>query len=45
MMTSVQVKARARALGFDLCGVARAEAIGELSRLPEWLARGFGGRR
>ena len=44
MMTSDQVKARARALGFDLCGVARAEAIGELSRLPEWLARGFGGR-
>ena len=44
MMTSVQVKERARALGFDLCGVARAEAIAELSQLPEWLARGYGGR-
>ena len=44
MMTSVQVKARARALGFDLCGIARAESLEELARLPEWLARGFAGR-
>ncbi|MGD1209871.1 MAG: tRNA epoxyqueuosine(34) reductase QueG [Candidatus Acidiferrales bacterium] len=36
---------RARAAGFDLCGVAPAapEELGELSRLPEWLARGFAG--
>lgn len=45
---------RARALGFDLCGVAPvalAEASGngteavleELARLPEWLARGYAG--
>ncbi|MGB6545306.1 MAG: tRNA epoxyqueuosine(34) reductase QueG [Candidatus Acidiferrales bacterium] len=34
---------RARALGFDLCGVARAEDFAELARLPEWLARGYAG--
>jgi epoxyqueuosine reductase len=34
---------RARALGFDLCGVARAEAFEELGRLPEWLAQGYAG--
>jgi epoxyqueuosine reductase len=44
MMTSFQVKQRARALGFDLCGIARAEPLDELARLPEWLARGFAGR-
>ena len=34
---------RARALGFDLCGVAPAEGLAELARLPEWLARGYAG--
>jgi epoxyqueuosine reductase len=34
---------RARTLGFDLCGVARAEDFPELDRLPEWLARGYAG--
>lgn len=34
---------RARAIGFDLCGVARAEAFGELGHLPEWLAQGYAG--
>ena len=34
---------RARALGFDLCGVAPAEAFAELRSLPEWLARGYAG--
>jgi epoxyqueuosine reductase len=43
---------RARALGFDLCGVAPAalagtdnptEAATELARFPEWLARGYAG--
>ncbi|MGH9699478.1 MAG: tRNA epoxyqueuosine(34) reductase QueG [Candidatus Acidiferrales bacterium] len=29
--------------GFDLCGVAPAEAFPELGNLPEWLARGYGG--
>ncbi|MGA8074237.1 MAG: tRNA epoxyqueuosine(34) reductase QueG [Candidatus Acidiferrales bacterium] len=34
---------QARALGFDLCGVAPAEAFEELRRPPEWLARGHAG--
>ena len=34
---------RARAVGFDLCGVAPAEAFEELAQLPEWLERGYGG--
>jgi epoxyqueuosine reductase len=34
---------RARAIGFDLCGVARAEEFEELGNLPEWLARGYAG--
>jgi epoxyqueuosine reductase len=34
---------RARALGFDLCGVARAKDFPELARVPEWLARGYAG--
>ena len=45
---------RARALGFDLCGVAPVALTGstdnttqagleELARLPEWLARGYAG--
>ena len=37
------IVAQARALGFDLCGVAPAEAFEELRRLPEWLARGHAG--
>jgi len=41
---------RARALGFDLCGVVSlgdatgaAEILAELRHLPEWLARGYAG--
>jgi epoxyqueuosine reductase len=34
---------RARALGFDLCGVAPAEAFPELEHLPEWLEQGYAG--
>jgi epoxyqueuosine reductase len=34
---------QARALGFDLCGVAPATEFKELRRLPEWLARGYAG--
>ena len=34
---------QARALGFDLCGVASAEDFEELERLPDWLARGYAG--
>ena len=34
---------RARTLGFDLCGIVRAEDFPELERIPEWLARGYAG--
>jgi epoxyqueuosine reductase len=34
---------RARALGFDLCGVAAAAKFPELARAEEWFARGFAG--
>jgi epoxyqueuosine reductase len=38
---------RARAIGFDLCGVAPVSAspqsFSELDHLPEWLARGYAG--
>jgi epoxyqueuosine reductase len=34
---------QAKSLGFDLCGVVRAEKFPELNQLPEWLARGYAG--
>jgi epoxyqueuosine reductase len=34
---------RARALGFDVCGVAPAQRFAELDQLRTWLDRGFGG--
>jgi epoxyqueuosine reductase len=34
---------RATAIGFDLCGIARAERFPELTRAEEWLARGYAG--
>jgi len=34
---------RAKSLGFDLCGVVRAEKFPELHRTSEWLARGYAG--
>jgi len=34
---------RASALGFDLCGVVRAEKFPELDLAQEWLARGYAG--
>jgi epoxyqueuosine reductase len=40
---SERVIERARALGFDLCGIAAPEDFAELERLPEWLARGYAG--
>jgi epoxyqueuosine reductase len=52
--SSLWICERARALGFDLCGVAPAALAGtgnnpqeaghaELARFPEWLARGYAG--
>jgi epoxyqueuosine reductase len=34
---------RAKSLGFDRCGVVRAENFPELERMPEWLAKGYSG--
>ena len=34
---------RARAVGFDLCGVALIEQLAELAHLPEWLNQGYAG--
>jgi epoxyqueuosine reductase len=34
---------RAKALGFDLCGVVRPEKFPELSKFEEWLERGYAG--
>jgi epoxyqueuosine reductase len=34
---------RARAIGFDLCGVVQAGPLPELERMDEWLARGYAG--
>jgi epoxyqueuosine reductase len=43
LLTSVRVKARARELGFDLCGVAPADDLPELAFFQTWLARGYAG--
>jgi len=40
MPTSAQVKERARALGFDLCGIAPAHPL-DPARLDRWLANGW----
>ena len=42
-LTASAVKERALALGFDLTGIAPAEAFAELDRLGEWLNRGYAG--
>jgi epoxyqueuosine reductase len=39
----VWVEARARELGFDLCGVVSAGKFPELEHTEDWLARGFAG--
>jgi epoxyqueuosine reductase len=43
VLTSASTKQQALTLGFDLCGVAPATALPELSFLPDWLARGYAG--
>src|SRR5271168_2290054 len=40
---SAWIAEQATALGFDLCGVVRAEKFPELELTPEWLARGYAG--
>jgi epoxyqueuosine reductase len=43
VLTAAAIKDKARALGFDLCGIAPAERFPELGFLQEWLDRGFAG--
>ena len=42
-MTAEDVKSLAREAGFDLCGIAPAQAFPELRFLDEWLDRGYAG--
>ena len=42
-MTADDVKALAQDVGFDLCGIAPAEAFPELRFLDDWLDRGYAG--
>jgi epoxyqueuosine reductase len=42
-LTSSAIKEQARALGFDLCGVAPAADLPELAFLSRWLERGSAG--
>jgi len=37
------IAGQAKSLGFDLCGVVRAEKFPELEKTSEWLARGYAG--
>jgi epoxyqueuosine reductase len=41
VLSARQIKDQARALGFDLCGIAAADAYPELGFLTEWIDRGF----
>ena len=42
-LTSAAIKARARELGFDACGIAPAAKLPELGFFREWLDRGLAG--
>src|SRR5712691_1927981 len=42
-LTSSDIKHRARALGFDACGIAPAAALPELPFFSEWIGRGYAG--
>src|SRR5215831_2017935 len=43
MLSATAIKAKAREIGFDLCGVAAATDHPELSFFREWLDRGYAG--
>ena len=40
---TIWISERARTLGFDLCGIVRAESFPELAQFEEWLGRGYAG--
>jgi epoxyqueuosine reductase len=42
-MTAAAIKTKAIDIGFDLCGIARAERHPKLARLAGWIDRGFAG--
>ena len=42
-LNSAAVKSRAREIGFDLCGIASADAFPELRFLRDWVDRGYAG--
>jgi epoxyqueuosine reductase len=42
-LTSESIKAKAAALGFDLCGVSGADRYPRLARLADWIAEGRAG--
>jgi len=42
-LTAASVKARAREIGFDLCGIATAARHPRLARLSSWIDRGYAG--
>ena len=43
VLTSDNIKHKARELGFDLCGIAPAADLPELKFFDAWLARGYAG--
>lgn len=40
---TAHLEEKARAVGFDLCGVVRADSHNDSDRLSEWLSRGYAG--
>ena len=42
-MTSLDIKQKAREIGFDLCGIAPAGDLPELRFFAQWLTRGYAG--
>src|SRR6267378_1471375 len=42
-LTSLEIKRQAHTLGFDLCGIAPAGDLPELTFFRTWLARGHAG--
>jgi epoxyqueuosine reductase len=43
VISSEAVKARAREVGFDACGIARADRFPRLAALTSWIERGYAG--